>query len=151
MAQVVSNLEFGAQIEKWVLKTEKRMNAVLRESTKRLISEAQSRIPVDTGFARASIQVSLDAMPQAQPESRGQKGQTYTVDLSTVTAVITSAKFGDHIYIGWTANYAIYLEYGHSKQAPSGFVRVSAAMWPEIVSQVTAEVRNRIESSGGSI
>ena len=65
-----NTVDFGAQIDAWVRKTEKRTLAVFRESTKRLLSQCQARgtgtgIPVDTGFARASLQVSLTGLPRS--------------------------------------------------------------------------------------
>lgn len=141
------NLDFGAQIDAWVKKTEGRTLAVFRESTKRLLSQCQARgtgtgIPVDTGFARASLQVSLDSLPQVSSE-RPQAGQTYAWSDNGMSAVIAGAQLGSTIYAGWTANYAIYLEYGHSRQAPSGFVRINALQWPQIVAQVANEAKKR--------
>lgn len=139
----INNLDFNAQVNKWVRQTEARMTAVFRESTQRVVSEAQSRIPVDTGFARASIRASLSELPQIDPGFHGGHGQSYSYDQGSIVATIASAKLGETIYVGWTANYVIYLEYGHSQQAPSGFVRISAMQWPRIVSEVSAELRSR--------
>jgi len=138
----INNLAFGDQVSAWVAKTEKRMEAVMRASVQELVSRCQARIPVDTGFARASIQASLSDMPQVIPGSRGQPGGSYA-PTNAVPVVIAQMKLGDTIHIGWTASYVIYLEYGHSQQAPSGFVRVSALEWPQIVSEIsqTAEAR----------
>ncbi len=138
----VSNLQFSAQVSDWVKQTQARMTAVFRESTQRVVSAAQARIPVDTGFARASIRGSLDSMPQIDPAFRGQPGNTYA-DSGEVTLVIAGATLGQTIYVGWTANYVIYLENGHSQQAPSGFVRLAAMEWPRIVSEVSAEAKSR--------
>lgn len=138
-----SNVNFSAQIDAWVRKTETRKLAVLRESTQRVVAQAQSRIPVDTGFARASIRASLSEMPPIVKDSHGEEGQTYGYDSGEVSTVIAGAQLGDTIYIGWTAAYVGALENGHSKQAPSGFVAVSALEWPRIVNEVTAEAKNR--------
>jgi hypothetical protein len=139
-----SNLDFGAQIDAWVRQTEARTLAVLRESTQRVVSQAQSRIPIDTGFARASVRASLSAMPPINPNARGQKGASYGYSGGEVATVIAQAKLGDTIYIGWTAAYVGFLENGHSKKAPSGFVGISAMEWPRIVREVTAEAKSRV-------
>lgn len=135
-------LNFSGQVSAWVAKTEKRMEAVMRASVQELVSRCQDRIPVDTGFARASIQASLDAFPEVVSDSRGEPGGSYA-PTNAVPVVIAQMKLGDTIHVGWTASYVIYLEYGHSQQAPSGFVRVSALEWPQIVSKIsrTAEAR----------
>jgi hypothetical protein len=136
--------EFNAKISAWVKQSDARMRAVFQESTKRVISEAQRLIPVDTGFARASIRASLESMPQINGSARPIPGSTYNYDEGQVAVVIANAKLGDKIYVGWTASYAIYLEYGHSQQAPSGFVRVAALQWRTIVSEVSAELKTRV-------
>lgn len=144
MAATVRSLDFAAQVDAWVRKTQARMEAVFRESTQRVVSLAQSRIPVDTGFARASIQASLSEMPQINSSKQGEKGKTYGDSTPAIALVISNAKIGGAIYVGWTAAYVLALEYGHSKQAPSGFVRVSAQEWPRVVREVTQEAKGRI-------
>lgn len=138
-----SNLSFGAQVSEWVRKSEARMTAVFRESTQRLVSEAQSWIPIDTGFARASVRASTSEIPPIIPGSTGTKGTNYPYDGGQIAAVIANAEIGQTLYVGWTAGYVGLLENGHSKQAPSGFVGVSALQWPAIVSQVTQEAKGR--------
>jgi hypothetical protein len=139
----VDNLRFGPDVDAWVKETTARIEAVFKESTKRVVSEAQARIPVDTGFARASIRGSLSDMPQIDPSmSRPKEGGSFSDSGEWVTT-IASARLGDTIYVGWTANYVIYLEYGSSSQAPSGFVRIAALQWQQIVAQVTAEAKSR--------
>jgi hypothetical protein len=132
-------------VDEWVAKTERRMLAVFRESTQRLVSLMQSRIPVDTGFARASIRASLSEMPQIDKLASKPTSGSFAYNPMTITAVIANAALGQKIFIGWTANYVEYLERGHSKQAPSGFIRVSVLEWPRIVSQVTQEAKARVK------
>jgi hypothetical protein len=136
------NLDFAAQVDEWVKAQQNRMLAVARESTQRLISVISTAVPVDTGFCRASVRVSLDSMPQAigsKPASAAPG--SYNFDPGFASASLAALQPGQTIYVGWTANYAIYLEYGHSQQAPNGFVRVGCAQWPQIVAEVTAEAK----------
>lgn len=137
------NNNFEAQVSAWVRKAEGRMLRVFREASKRTASAAQRRIPVDTGFARASIRGSLQSMPQINPSLHGEKGRTYADTTDQILVTIANARLGQTIYIGWTANYVGFLEHGHSKQAPSGFVRLAAMEWPRIVREVCAEARGR--------
>lgn len=141
-----SGLNFAAQVDDWVRQTEQRMTAVFRESTQRTVSRAQERIPVDTGFARASVRASLQSMPPINPASKGEDGRTYPFDGGNITLTIAGAQLGQTIYVGWTASYVGYLENGHSKQAPSGFVGLAALEWPTIVNQVTAELKGRSQA-----
>lgn len=139
----VSNLDFMSTVDAWVQKTEKRMTAVFRESTQRVTEIMINGVPVDTGFARASVQASLSEMPPVIEGSRGQEGQSYPLDFGQITTTIASAELGDTIHVGFTASYAPYLEFGHSDQAPNGFVRIAAEQWPQIVAEVTAEAKSR--------
>lgn len=138
-----SNLSFSTQVDDWVRRTEQRMTAVFRESTQRVVSIAQAGIPVDTGFARASVRGSTESMPQIEPSRSGATGQNYAYNGTEIILAIAGAEIGQTIFIGWTAAYVLALEYGHSKQAPSGFVRLAAAQWPVIVDAVTQEAKAR--------
>lgn len=139
-----AGLSFAAQVDDWVKATEQRMTAVFRESTQRVVEQAQARIPIDTGFARASVQVSLEAMPPIMPSNKGVKGAAYPYEGAVIALTLADAEIGDTIYVGWTAAYALALEYGHSKQAPAGFVRLAAQNWQQIVAQVAEEAKGRV-------
>jgi hypothetical protein len=136
--------DFGAQIDAWVQKSEARMLAVFKQSAQELSSLMQSRIPVDTGFARASHRASLTELPKVQPKTvKDAPGTTYPYDQTAVSAVIAKAKLGDKIFLGWTADYVEQLERGHSQQAPSGFIRLSVLEWPRIIKDVTERAKSR--------
>jgi hypothetical protein len=143
----VTTKDFASSVDSWVRQTEARMTAVFREATQRTVSLAQERIPVDTGYARASIRASLTAMPTIDQTSRPQEGQKYITDNAPVILTIANATLGQTIYIGWTASYVQYLENGSSKQAPSGFVGLAALEWPNIVDRVTEELKSRVRQS----
>ena len=106
-----------------------RDRAVFRESAQRLAQQANvpraqgGNMPVDTGYLRNSQGASLQGMPStgAQPPA----------------LVLLSTKLGDSIYMGWTANYAIYME------ARYGFARLAAQNWDFIVDKAVAEVKRR--------
>jgi hypothetical protein len=143
----VNNLNFQASVDDWVQAAEQRMLAVFRESTQRVASIASNGVPVDTGFARASVRASTESMPGIDPNARPAEGQSYPGDLGQVTLTIAGAHLGQTIFVGWTASYVQYLEYGHSKQAPAGFVRLAAEQWQVTVNQVTSEAKSRASSS----
>lgn len=127
------NVDFASQIDEWTKKTSARMLAVYKGSVQEFISRAQARIPVDTGYARASIRASLEAMPQIELTAHRDPDGSYSVDYSSILITINSAQLGQTLYVGWTANYVPYLEYGHSDQAPNGFIGVTVLEWPQIV------------------
>ena len=122
------------------------MEAVFKESTQRVIEEAQrtrgegGRMRVDTGFLRASGQASTASMPRIDTTARPVRGQRYQYNASPIALVIAGADLGDTIYFGYTASYAGIRE---SKDA---FVTSAALKWQQIVNRVVAELQAR---SGG--
>lgn len=141
----VDQLNFAATVDKWVQETEQRMTAVFRQSTQELVSRAQARIPIDLGYARASIRASLTAMPPINPAMDNKAGSAGGGEWAgQVALTINGAKLGQTIFIGWVASYVFQLELGHSKQAPTGFVGVTAMEWPNIVAAITAEAKQRV-------
>lgn len=141
----VSSLSFSAQIDDWVRGSEARMTAVFRESCQTVAPKSTARIPVDLGFARASIRGSTKSMPPIDPSFDNKEKQQIDAGfaLNDITMVIATAKIGDTVYLGYTAAYALALEHGHSKQAPLGFVGITALEWPRIVQEVSQELKAR--------
>jgi len=140
-------MSFTAQVDTWVSKSKRRMDAVFRESVQRLIEDAQTprghggRMPVDTGFLRASGQISLSAMPAANAER--QNGVSYAWSPHDVSVRLAGARMGETVYFGWTASYAPHVEYGARGRSPALFMRGAAAKWQHIVRGVVAELRAR--------
>lgn len=140
---------FTAQIEAWVAKSERRMEAVFRESAQRVGEIAQKPVgaggnmPVDTGFLRASFQAMLN-QPNDNVQFRPEAGGSVQFDESQIALIIQGASIGDTIHLTWTANYAVHVEYGARGRAPRSFARLAAQQWQGIVSQVTAEVKGRV-------
>lgn len=100
-------------------------------------------IPVDTGFLRASLMVSLGTanfalMPNPDPD------KSYQYDEGRVSLVIAGASITDPITAVYTANYARVAEYGSRGRAPRRFVALAAQQWPQIVEQVSREAQSRV-------
>ena len=144
----VTNLNFEAQVDAWCRETEARMTAVFRESVKRTVAIMQrpvsggGNMPVDTGFLRASIRASLSVMPTLNMAKGVGGGGRY--DPNAVVLVIASAQLGQTIYIGYTANYAGFVEYGTSRTRPRGYVANATRQWSATVTQVVADLKGRI-------
>lgn len=128
---------FKAEVEAWARKSEARLNAVFRESSQRLIAEAQTvrgeggKLPLDTGFLRASGQASLTGWPS------GPSNQDDGLGTFDYAATIAGARVGQTVYFGWTAEYARNME------QQFGFMRSAAQNWQGIVSGVVREAMAR--------
>lgn len=131
---------FTAQVDAWIAKSERRMDAVVRESAQEVFAEAQrpvgdgGRMRIDTGFLRASGQASVgftgrpaEKNPYTEPNSAPGPQDT--------ALVIATAPRGQTIYFTYAANYARIREYH------DGFVRGAAMEWQRIVSSVVARAR----------
>ena len=78
--------------------------------------------PIDTGYSRGNWYVTAHA--PSEDEGKNSRG-----DAGGIADVQRSFKSGDDfdIYITNNVRYAIYLEYGHSQQAPNGMLTPATA------------------------
>lgn len=133
---------FEAQVARWVLGSQQRLDAVVKESTKRVIRIAQEPVarggnmPVVTGNLRNSMVIELNNQPPG-----GRSSSTWETEAELK---IAGAKGGDTIFAMWGAEYAIHVNYGTSRMAGRGFRDAAAAQWQQIVDQVVAELGGRI-------
>lgn len=142
----LSNKSAAQVVDLWVEKANRRTLAIFRDSAQRLGEEANKpeaqggKMPVDTGFLRRSFVASKSGMPN---------GQALPLPL-----VLLSVQLGDTVFAGWTAAYAMRMEYGFQgtdkkgrsySQAGKGFFRAAAQRWPQIVNESARAVKARIK------
>lgn len=163
MASASNGKEFSANVGKWATQTEQRLNAIFRESSKRVLHDMQTSVghggnmPVDTGFLRASLIVSLNgAVPMANRKPHANSSLVWNE--GAMIATIAKATHHDRIVCGYTAVYARRLEYGffgkdklgrQYRQRPRAFVRSAIAKWHLIVAQVSRELKARVTAAAG--
>ena len=138
--------KFSATVDKWVLATEKRQEAVFRQSAQAVVEVMQKGVPVKDGFLRASMVVQVNMpLPVANQVGFGGSAPNYQMTLA-------SAAVGDYITAGYTAVYGPRLEFGFVgqdalgrsySQPPRGWVRAAAMQWPQIVNRVVADLKAR--------
>lgn len=138
-----------AVVEKFVEKSEKRLEAVAKQSFQDLVRQVNlpvakgGRMRVDTGFLRASGQASLTGMPTG-PSRKPTSTEPQTYDDGTPvpdTVILTIAKFklGGRFWFGWTANYARY------REAHDAFLRLGVQNWQKIVDNNVRILKERIK------
>ena len=95
-----------------------------------IYSSVVKKTPVDTGRARGNWLISVNNSSKANT-SRIDKRKTGAEPSETIKqeekAKLEKAKGDESIYISNNLEYISALEYGHSKQAPSGMVGVTLA------------------------
>lgn len=131
---------FVAQVSSIVLKHKELVDGIARESIQELVKEANKpkakggRMPVDTGFLRASGQMSLTGMPtgpvRGDPEKKYRAPEAYAV-LDGVTAGMT-------VFFGWTAIYA------RKQNLYNGFLDGALMNWQKIVNKVVRKLAKRV-------
>jgi hypothetical protein len=149
---------FTAQIDAWATKVEKRLEFVFKEAAQRVIEDMQrvgpsvanpdggagGHMPVDTGFLRASLVVSINSI-DAGIKVAPKDVWTHTYDESGTTMIILGAKLGDSIFAVYTAAYARRMEYEGAGGTGYGFVRLAAQKWQSVVATVVREAQARVK------
>lgn len=118
----------GTDPTKWVGKVKARNLAVARFAIEALAEEAQKprprggRLPVDTGFLRASFASAIGQMPSG-PSMPGGAVDFTDWDGDALTLTLANMRPGDTVFLGWTAKYARKMEerYAYMKGAAAGW------------------------------
>lgn len=133
---------FSAAVDEWVMKSRARMLAVFRLSAEYVIEDVIVRTPVDTGFLRASLTVSLDGPLPIRPDAKPTGTRTYQPQPYSLQ--IAGADLGDTIYASFVASYSAHVEYGARGRAGAGMVRLAAQAWPQHVARAVSEAKARV-------
>ena len=126
-----------AQLDQWTKKTERRIDAVLKDATQTVISVAQTpkskggRLPVDTGNLRNSLQSSI---------AGGASGE----GKSSHILVAPLMEGGDVATFTWTAEYAAAVNNGNRGRPGAHFVEGAVDQWPAIVRASIAKAKARV-------
>lgn len=130
--------DFKASIDKWVADTEDKIMAVVKNSIEDLVEDANKpvkaggRMPVDTGFLRASSASAINHLPEGETRGRHRKknenGVIYPYDSSvSLLGVLPKFKMGDVFYFGWTAEYA------NKMNIKYGFLDSACQKWADFI------------------
>ena len=131
------------QWQKIARRNKERLRLIGQESFVETAGIALAWSPVDEGLFRNNWFSGLNKPNDETTEklsNYGQgiiKGPRYT----EVLHLSTSYDIGDQMYFTNSLPYARRLEYGHSKQAPHGMVRVATAQWPMIITRLASKIK----------
>jgi hypothetical protein len=123
-----------ANLDQWALKTERRIDAVVKDSTQSVVNVMQTpkakggRMPVDTGNLRNSLMSSLTG-------GAGQMGPASHI------MVAASMKGGDTATFTYTAEYAKPVNNGRNGRPGAHFVEGAVDMWPALVRASVAKAK----------
>lgn len=136
---------FEVQIDKFVKATKEKMLAVVKNSIQDVVNDAQTpveqagKMPVDTGFLRASASAALNQLPQGETLGRkrekGETGVLYQYSGDFLPLVLGKMKIGDTFYFGWAAVYA------NKQNMYHGFLDSAVDKWAETVKKNCKELK----------
>lgn len=131
---------FSAQVHDIIRRNDRLMTMVAQEATQDLIHAIRTpkgkggKLPLVTGFLRASGQTSLKGVPTGPV--RGDPKKTYS---SPDFVTIAGFKLGMSIYFGFTAIYA------RKQELYNGFVSSNVAQWQKFVDGAVRKLRDKMK------
>ena len=126
-----------ATLDKWTKKTERRIDAVLKDATQTTIAIAQKtkdkggRMPKVTGFLQGSLESSI-------------AGGTFAKGAESYIMVAGNMKGGDLGTFVWRAEYAAAVNNGNRGRPGAHFVEGAVDQWPAIVRASIAKAKARV-------
>lgn len=111
---------------------------VVRGAALELGGQMVDRSPVDTGRFKNAWVTSTGAADQSQPQGADKSGAR---SLAVLNEKIAGWKPGQTIWILNNLPYAKRLEYGWSKQAPGGMVRLAVQNYSQAIKKAADQVR----------
>lgn len=128
---------FELDIQRFVEKAKGNVDLVIRKISLDLFRRVILKTPVDTGRLRGSWTVSIGAIAPSTVQIDDKSG---SATISRVTAATLGLKAGQIVYLTSSLEYARAIEFGHSKQAPGGMVRLSISEFPQVVQKAASEL-----------
>lgn len=119
-----SQAEFNAALDKFIANAKKEASKRLRRAGMVALRRIVFRTPVLTGCCRANWRVDFGSMQKTFDAKSLDKGGGKTI--STCAARLQSAVVGTDFFISNSTPYVVPLEYGYSRQALAGMVRITA-------------------------
>ena len=140
--------KFTAKVADFVKESDQRMNAVVLDSVQTTINIANNprakggQMRVDTGFLRASGQVSFDALPVGPARGVGRKNKNDTSLIydapESYSAKLAGFNLGQTIFYAWSASYAAI------RNTYDGFLDNAVQQWPDTVKASVEKLRKRL-------
>lgn len=127
--------DFMDVINRWVEETQVAMDETLQTIIMKIGESVVRLSPVDTGRFKGNWQLTIDSMASSSLLREDKEGSMTLADMASVVNGFTSGQ------IAYIQNYVLYgydLEYGSSKQAPDGMVRITEALFERIVAEAAA-------------
>lgn len=126
-------MTFEDDVRRWSEETKAKVRLAVRKIALDVFSEVILMSPVDTGRFRGNWQVAIGNIPAGMLVVDDKAG---TATIAKVEAATMGLEPGETIFLINNLPYAERLEYGYSKQAPGGMVRLTAQRYRPIVEAI---------------
>lgn len=136
--------QFHASIDKWIDAVESGVLDVVEIFGGKVQEALVNGSPVDTGRFKGNWQITANAPPMyAVNEYDRDGGETIARGKRALTSLLRGGGGVRSIHFSNMLIYANALEYGHSKQAPSGVVGIVEARLKSFMIQAIRESRSK--------
>lgn len=126
-------MSFALDMSKFTAKTEKQLSQIVRKTAIGLFSAVMKGTPVSSGRARGAWMFSVNKFDNTTPIDI----RSDSVVQSEIIAGASSYKAGDTLTFANNVDYIERLEYGWSKQAPQGMVRLNVMRFQTYINQAS--------------
>lgn len=117
-------MSFAVDLSRAIEKAKGQQELAYKKIAIELFGEVIRKSPVDTGRFRGNWQCGVNVMPTTTTETTDKDGGA---TVSAMTQAVLSARGLPTFWLANNLPYANKLEFGYSRQAPTGMVRVSLA------------------------
>ena len=128
---------FAAQLQEFADMVQQDADEVFQIVATEVGKSVINLTPVDTGRALSNWNAGINAPDDVYRETEDPLDSRTS---SRLAGEFQSLKFGDTAFITNATPHIPFLEYGSSKQAPSGFVRITLARFNNIVQDAVSRV-----------
>jgi len=115
-------MSFAKDLDKISLNLKGYAEEMVRGTLFALSSRIIKESPVDTGRFRGNWQASVNTPKKGKLQRKDKSG---AASINELSSVVMSFDMGQTFYLTNNLPYARRLEYGYSKQAPSGMLRIN--------------------------
>ncbi len=129
---------FALDVSAFVAKAKGNAQEVVNKVAVDVLSSVVLKSPVDTGRFRGNWNVSLGGPDTFTSDATDKIG---TQTIAAGAAAVEDARPGQTIFITNSLPYAERLEYGHSKKAPNGMVRITLSEFQSYIDRAAAGMK----------
>ena len=131
-------MSFALDVSKFVEKAKKNPEKVMRQVSIKLFSAIIKASPVDTGRFRMNWMASGGTPATGTTDATDKSGNTAT---GNATSFVLKAADWREFTLTNNLPYAQRLEYGWSKQAPQGMVRINVSRFQQLINEEANKVK----------